>query len=365
MDIAEKKIQEINWKQLFSLAGLYATVIIGWIAYYNYQPKLLEKYDLQSLTLNLFIAQGIILFITPLIAGRLGDHFRKTKGKRLPIITAGISLAAMIFMSVALLLVVDPGETFIWMLPVLIIIWIISMSIFTSPAISTVELFAPSRELPRAMAIITIVSGLLYALEPVIVDIVDYIGAPLTFVGGGLTVALAGYILNKNMKGEVDNVASGEDEAKNKSSYGRAFFFGIGFGIVTTIIFNLVPNWTEHVFTSVKGDVSASIILGLSAFLSIPASIYVRKKSLFDTFLIGLLLCGLAILLMYFTNATSLSTVALLIFGAGYAVSSVSGLPYALSVVNTRNKVFGVGVFFSGVELPNGILEALQVGGVI
>ena len=40
----------VLWKQLFSLATLYASVIIGWIAYYNYQPILLETYNFTDLT---------------------------------------------------------------------------------------------------------------------------------------------------------------------------------------------------------------------------------------------------------------------------------------------------------------------------
>ena len=34
----------IHWKQLWSLASLYASIIIGWIAYQNYQPKLLIQF---------------------------------------------------------------------------------------------------------------------------------------------------------------------------------------------------------------------------------------------------------------------------------------------------------------------------------
>ena len=82
---SETTIQEnsqILWKQLLSLATLYASVIIGWIAYYNYQPILLETYNFTDLTLFLFIVQGIIMVIAPPIAGRLGDKFRVKAGKR-------------------------------------------------------------------------------------------------------------------------------------------------------------------------------------------------------------------------------------------------------------------------------------------
>lgn len=44
------------------------------------------------------------------------------------------------------------------------------MSIFTGPAVSTIETFIPVGKLPRAMAILTITSNLLYSLEPAIVE---------------------------------------------------------------------------------------------------------------------------------------------------------------------------------------------------
>lgn len=116
-----------------SLAVLYASVIIGWIAYYNYQPKLLIEFGFSHFTFLLFLAQGLIMVITPPIAGKMGDRYRRSSGNRLPIITAGISFAAMVFMAVAFTLIAEPGETLKWLLPFLIILWLFSMSIFTSP----------------------------------------------------------------------------------------------------------------------------------------------------------------------------------------------------------------------------------------
>ena len=125
---------------------------------------------------GLAAAQGIILIITPPIAGKLGDRYRNTVGNRLPIIRAGIAFVAMIFMAVAFTLISNPGPQFRFILPIMIILWLIGMSIFTSPALSTIELFSSANKLPRAMAIIAIVGEVIYALEPVIVNIIDYLG---------------------------------------------------------------------------------------------------------------------------------------------------------------------------------------------
>jgi hypothetical protein len=44
-------IQNIHWKQVWSLAALFASIVIGWIAYFNYQPALLQSFGLQKYAL--------------------------------------------------------------------------------------------------------------------------------------------------------------------------------------------------------------------------------------------------------------------------------------------------------------------------
>lgn len=70
------ELENIQWKQLWSLAALYGSIIIGWIAYENYQPKLLIQFQFTDFSFLLYVVQGFILLITPLYAGKLGDKFR-------------------------------------------------------------------------------------------------------------------------------------------------------------------------------------------------------------------------------------------------------------------------------------------------
>lgn len=65
----ETKPLNIEWKQLWSLTALYASVVIGWIAYQNYQPKLLIKFSFTEFAFLLTVAQGIILVVTPPLRG--------------------------------------------------------------------------------------------------------------------------------------------------------------------------------------------------------------------------------------------------------------------------------------------------------
>lgn len=366
----ETKPIAIEWKQLWSLTALYASVVIGWIAYQNYQPKLLVKFSFTEFAFLLTVVQGIILVVTPPIAGRMGDRYRFERGSRMPIISAGISFAAMIFMAVAFTLLGNPGEIFKWILPVLIIFWLIAMSIFTSPALSTIETFVPVEKLPRAMAVLTIVGNLLYSLEPVIVDIIDYLGAPVTFISGGLVVFLSGYALKKNSM-SLFNKADGKEKRTQasfkldtqKSKYGYILFLGIVLGVATSVLFDIFPDIMSTklsiLFTSGNSKIVSVGILIISAILSIPFSTLVNTYGLQRSFLVSAVGTVLSIAGVLFFQAPLAVLLMVAIFAIAFAALSVSSLPLAIGKANYYQKVFCVGIFFAGVELPDFIIETI------
>lgn len=360
----------IRWKQLWSLAALYGSVVIGWIAYENYQPRLLEEFHFTRFAFLLSVVQALVLIITPPIAGSLGDRYRMERGHRLPIITTGISFAAMIFMAVAFTLLNDPGEIFKWILPVLIVCWLIAMSIFTSPALSTLELFTPMDKLPRAMAVLTIVSNLLYALEPVIVDLIDFIGAPYTFMLGGVAVFVSGYFLQKHSLA-LFRISDGREketpveEVSAKSRLPLIFSLGLALGIATTFLFNFMPGLLIHQLGSVIGSFDSKLMLVVLLLMltvfSLPASKLTNKVGLSRSLGISIIIAATAAVLLAGTTIPFIVTTGVIVFMAAFAWLSVSSLPLAISLANERARVFCVGIFFSGVAVPEGIIEAIQV----
>ena len=363
----ESKGQKIQMKQLWALGALYASILIGWIAYYKYQPRLLDEFGYTDLSFLLIVAQGIILAVTPPLAGMLGDRFREKNGHRLPIITAGISFAAMIFMAVAFTLFTHPGESFKWILPLLIILWLFAMSTFTSPALSTVELFAPTDRLPFAVAVLTIIGNLIYSLEPVIEDIIDYLGAPLTFIAGGLAVFVSGYVLKSSSINLFK--LSGEKEAtkkveQNESQYFSILFIGLALGLSTSFLLNLFPDIFSSKLNGFLGyDLSGtqlvSGLLVVSAMVTIPASTLVRKYGVFQSFWFAFMLSMALFCVVISSDNRTMLTVAGLAFACVFALLSVSALPFALGKSGFKQKVFCVGIFFSGVEIPNSIMDAI------
>ncbi|HEY0771118.1 MAG TPA: MFS transporter, partial [Sphingobacteriaceae bacterium] len=360
----------IHWKQLWSLASLYASIIIGWIAYQNYQPKLLIQFGFTDFAFFLAVSQAIILVVTPPIAGKMGDRYRFEKGHRLPVISSGISFAAMVFMAVAFTLFSNPGEIFKWALPVMIVLWLVAMSIFTSPALSTVELFTPVDKLPKAMALLTIVANLVYAVEPVIVDIIDYLGAPVTFVVGGVVTLASGYAMKKNSLGLFKQTGDKEvapDKNKSKttiSSYAFILMLGIILGIGTTVMFNIFPDVLTNKLASITAGTDGKFILVgilvVSAVISWPISTYINKYSMDNVFWTsaGLMALSIGGIFMFDVAWVVLGLVAL--FTVMITALSVSSLPLAINRAGFYDKVLCVGVFFSGVALPEGIFESLQ-----
>src|SRR5271154_6553476 len=123
-----------NWNQVYGLLGLNAAIVISWIAYHNFQPKVLELFHFQQLSFFLVVAQALILVFIPPVAGIVGDYMIKTNGNRFVVFTVGISVTAMVFMLVAFTVGTATTLNLTAALPVMIVVWLISMNVFHSPA---------------------------------------------------------------------------------------------------------------------------------------------------------------------------------------------------------------------------------------
>ncbi|MFK7953915.1 MAG: hypothetical protein AB8B73_13800, partial [Ekhidna sp.] len=104
-----------------------------------------------------------------------------------------------------------------------------------------------------------------------------------------------------------------------------------------------------------------SMVLAAVAVFSVPISKYVESRSVHFSVLVSVVALFLVIAGIYYIDNAAIVIFMLILFALFYSMMSVSFLPLALSIVKDNNKVFGVGVFFSGFVLPNGILEAFLV----
>jgi hypothetical protein len=359
---------QANWNQIYSLLALNAAIVISWIAYHNYQPKVLEIFKFQDLAVFLVAAQALILVFIPPIAGVIGDRVIRSGGNRFVVFTVGISVTAMVFMCVAFTVGTASTINLTAALPFMIVVWLISMNIFHSPANSMLEMFASAKSLPSAMALMVMTTELLYALEPLIVDFVDFIGPVSTFALGGVLLVITGYIFRRTTK-DIQLTRSSDELRTTKSKFHLVLLAGITLGLAVALIKNYVPrkiDLAEQLLVQsgdtlgVTGAVVISMLLALAAIVAWPMSKYIDRIGTEKGLLFGLLgtFACLGIIVMA-SNAYVVVATALLA-APFFSLASVSAFPYALSNLSVRNLTLGTGVFFGSVEIADGLMNIIE-----
>jgi hypothetical protein len=151
----------------------------------------------------------------------------------------------------------------------------------------------------------------------------------------------------------------------DKSKYSFIFFLGLILGVATTVMFNLFPAVLEQKLGSMVNGWNGKILLVdmlvLSAILSWPISNLVNKIGMERSFWISAAIIVVSMISIFVFQSSIVVLLMAIVFAAMFTSLSVSSLPLAIKHANYYEKVFCVGIFFSGVALPDGILEILQV----
>ncbi|MDX1904069.1 MAG: MFS transporter [Thermonemataceae bacterium] len=370
MEIALKSTKRNSIaKQIMSLAALEAAITIGWLAYEKYQPQLLTKFSFTQFASLLLIAQGILGAVFHPLSGKWADKALMTKGTKLPVIISGAAFAAVVFVAVSFALLTNPASGLKWILPILVIFWLAAMATFHSPAISLVESFTPVHKFPQVSAILTMVFGVIYTIEPFLIAILDAVGLTVTFILGGALVMLTALALknisltppteeDKNiMKQEIMEVSEKRD----------LFLTGFFVGLFKTLLLFVIPSiWVHHQFFGntykqffKDPDYLQSAMLLFSALVAFPASKLVEKwgasrvivRAIIFSFFIAL--AGLIIRNQIFSFAM------LILMGIAYGLLAVASLPYILNRAKKGQSGLSVGLYYGGVSASTAFLLLL------
>ena len=361
-----QKTDVLKWKEVYSLAALNAAVVISWIAYHEYQPILMEKIGITHLVDFLIIAKAIVLILIPPFAGLLSDYILRKNGKFLIIFTVGIGATAMIFMVVATLIGTHHIMDVRKILPFMIVLWLISMNLFVSPANSMIEAFAPPKKLPIVMGVLFLVTELLYALEPVVVGLVSFFGDTLTFIVGGVLIAGSGYLFHRVSSDEViqrkqELMENDRVQSQPFMSYVAILIVGLFLGVGKAFLIEFLPEHFAFKYPSMGeyGDYISFGILGICAVAGFLISKRVSesnlKKVIGTSF--GILAAGVLLILM--SSNPYLTVVAALVIGAGFTMINISGLPFAIQNLSVRHVTYGVGIYIGASEILTGLFEYL------
>ena len=354
---------EFKWREVYSLAALNAAIVLSWIAYHEYQPILMEKFDLTGLADFLIISKAIVLIVIPPLAGWLADLIMKKNGKFFTLFSVGIGATAMTFMVVATIIGAGPLSAVKPLLPFMIVIWLIAMNLFISPANSMIEGFAPVQKLPVVMGVLFLVTELVYALEPLIVSLVHFFGDTLTFVVGGILIALTGYIFHKVSSHDVilrrKELLETSTAAQKPIAYLTILMVGLVLGMSKAFLVEFLPGHVMREFESIReyGSYISFGFLGFSAILAFAISNYVSKQVLSRVILIGFLLLVVGASILIYAPSVPFLLVGCLLTATAFSFINISGLPFVIRNLSFRHLTYGVGIYIGASEVFTGLAE--------
>lgn len=356
--------QELKWKEVYSLAALNAAVVISWIAYHEYQPVLMESFNLSGLVKFLIVSKAFILVIIPPLAGLLADYIMKKNGRFFTIFTVGIGATAMIFMVVATIIGAGPLSQIQPLLPFMIVIWLVAMNLFISPANSMIEAFAPAHKLPVVMGVLFLVTELIYALEPVIVGLVHFFGDTLTFVVGGILIGVSGYFFHKVSSDEViqrkkELIDSPKIKEQSIMSYVTILVIGLVLGTSKAFLVEFLP---DHIAANFAGLAAYARyisfgLLGFSAILAFSLSGYVSRQKLSNVILTGFGVLVVGVLLITLSGQAFLMITGGVLTAVAFGFINISGLPFAINHLSVKHMTYGVGIYIGASEIVTGLME--------
>ncbi|MBD77819.1 MAG: hypothetical protein CL840_02605 [Crocinitomicaceae bacterium] len=352
--------EKTQWSLIWSLIALNTAIIISWIAYHNYQPILLDRFGLHELAPLLGYSKLLVMATVPPLAGYLADRIKSKGNRSLPILTAGVGITALIFMTVAATIAPESILPLQGLLPVMIVVWLISMNLFYAPALATLEEFVPVAQFTTVMGVYILASDMAFALEPAIILLVDFLGASLTFVTGGLLITVAGFMFHRNYlkRGQVDKSAN--EVSNNPSSFHLVILFGLALGFVFAYLINVLPVILEFKLEGISGDMPMelviSVILALTALFAFFIARRLNQYNKSRLFILSFFCCLFSLLGVYLLpNVFSL--IMLLVLIPSLAILSVTGFPLAISNASVNDKMFAAGLFVAGMEIPDSLLE--------
>jgi MFS family permease len=343
---------KINWDAIFALAALDAGILISWTAYHNFQPKLLLHFHFENLKGFVLIAQSLVMLSVPLIAGLVTDYYRRKGGSGFSVFAVGISVASMVFMAVAFTISDQTFMDLVWLLPMMIVFWLISMNIFHSPANSILEAFSLNPALPLMMAVLTIAKVLINSIKPILLNMLEGIGGSLTFVTGGVILIVSGIWFSKSTRNM--NIGHHESGEHAHDRYSVVILFGLLAGLCNVLILHFFPDILEQKFgareTIFEKHLYVSVMLIITAVAAIPLSRMVQIDNLYRGLIIALLVSFVAILVILVSDIFIISLLASLLLALSYGMVLITAFPYSLQNITVRNATFGTGLFFASFE---------------
>jgi hypothetical protein len=349
------------WKQVLGLSLLLIAVVLCWMIYDFYQPIILQKLGFGYWVVLLAAFQGFLGGVVEPWIGALSDRFASQVGDRLPQITVGITLAGLIFVLTATVLQVQIPPMWRWLVPLMMTFWVIAMLIFRGPAIALLRQLAPSRELPIANGILTVVFGLAGAIGPLFLDLIQQIGMSLAFLlGAGLLVSGGLVLWISQPRLQAVTVELSPTAMPSPLERGTILVTGIGLGLLVNLLMRTAPT-ILHPLLGWKPAYIVTVILLIGAIATLPMEVASQRWGWGRALFTAASWVGLNLFVLLLGLPTLLLPMMLASLGISLGWLFVAQVPWALMTVAPDHAGLGVGLYFGGMGIATAIASLLAL----
>jgi hypothetical protein len=355
----------IRWQQVWGLAAMVAAIVFSWMAYGFYQPVILTQLGFTQLASSLAIIQGFLGAAIEPWVGATSDRLLHRVGSRLPMIATGVTLAGLLFVAIGLLLLGDVPIGLRWIVPVLMTFWVISMIIFRGPVIALLRQWLPIDDLPAANSMITLVFGLVSAMNPVFSRIIGFLGAGTTFLLGAVILIVGAMLLwsgqPRSNLGLVPINATPilPSPTKLKKSQIQIFSLGLIAGLLVNILLRMSPQFLHQTLTAIAPEYLAAGMLSIAAGMALPLDRYVKTSSLDRAMGLGLIAILTAIGTSIIFHHLLLAIMTLAGGGVALGLLFITQIPWCLKMLPPAQAGLATGLYFGGMGAATALLSWL------
>ena len=349
----------ILWPQVWGLAAVQGAITLSWVIYNLYLVRLLTQYGFsEGLATGLIVIEtGAAVLLEPFMGG-LSDRLQRWMGSRFPMVAAGVILSAACFLFIPLTLILGGPTATRWLLPISMVAWAFSMTVFRSPVLSLLGRYAMATQQPQAASILTLVGGVTGALAPLAGDFILRLGPLVAFLLGSAVMLGAALVLRLTNPDQAA-VRMAKAPTERLAFIPLAAIFAIGVGatlglrlLLTTFAATLAP------LTANPGIIMGLVFLAIAA-LAFPMGILARRRGAFQGMAVGL--GGLATLSLaaIFTGTIGIAVLLAIAIGSGISLISNCTIPVALAAAPPERAGLGTGLYFGGAALASSLFSGV------
>ncbi|MEH1802176.1 MAG: MFS transporter [Nostoc sp.] len=341
----------ILWVQVWVLAVVQGAITLTWLIYNIYLPQLLTQFGFPaSLAIGLVLVENALGAVLEPMMGGLSDQARRWVGTRFPFISVGMILSSALFIAIPCVVSLIPPTTVMRsLLPIVLVAWALAMTIFRSPAMCLLGMYATPAQLPLAVSFVTLAGGVIGAFRPISYKFILSLGPVYTFAIGSFVMLGAAAVLRLVNPPEVP-VDRHQAEIVKLPLEKLALILGTGFGVAWGIRFlmDVLGKVLKAQLNTDNIDVQM-VWIGLAiAIASIPAGIFAVKIGNRQAMLCGI--CAIIPSLLIMISVGAQIPIIILIV-AGFSLIVNGAIPFALGLVPQRWVGLGIGMYFGGFAL--------------